>query len=419
MARSIIQKIALTTLLFSFACGAVFAQENPAPNESSEVVPFSSDEQANASGANYTIFSNLDSDPQNRYNPDEFSALAVAGRLASGQDERWEAVRFVPKVDVQAKVLSAAIGWISGTKLVHLTLYDHDELSNAPRAPLPGGDGSTHNIPKAGECCQVATVTLAGEGVVLQAGVPYWLAATSDDTQAPTFNGLWHVSNSGNSAYLQPPFPWNPQSGTWLAAQIRGSRLQTDAGPTKKTNPDAGSSEPNSPAATVSIFSNLNRTSGDDPYIAGIGAIIEGDSDTEVRQALPFTPKANVHATVLAAAIARVSGTKRINLGLYSDAGGVPGVPLPGGEGSTVDFPDSGECCGLATVRLPAGGVALEAGVQVWLVASPDNTNAPDFSGIWQDSSSAVDAYLEPEIFGFWTSFSGLWMAAEVRGTRD
>lgn len=416
MARTNINQIALTILVVALTGGALFAQENSLPNETPDAI--AADEQANALGAKYTIFSNLDSDPQNRYNPDEFSALPVAGRLASGQDERWEAVRFVPKVDVQAKVLSAAIGWISGAKLIHLTLYDTDELSNAPRDPLPGGDGSTRNIPKVDECCQLATVTLAGEGVLLQAGIPYWLTATSDDTQAPTFSGAWHVSNFGNSAYFQPPFPWNPQPGTWPAAQIRGSRVRT-VGPVKETTPETPSSEPNSPAATVTIFTNLNRASGDDPYIVGIGAIIAGDSDTEVKQALPFTPKADVHATILSAAVARVSGTKKINLELYTDAGGVPGAPLPGGQGGTTDFPDSGECCGLATVRLAGGGVALEAGVQVWLLASADNTSAPDFYGIWQDSSSAVAAYLEPEIFGFWTSFSGLWMAAEVRGTRD
>lgn len=62
-------------------------------------------------------------------------------------------------------------------------------------------------------------------------------------------------------------------------------------------------------------------------------------------------------------------------------------------------------------------GVALKAGSQYWLVASPDNVNAPTFYGHWQHSSVALDAYQEPEHFINWTSFSGFLLAAEIRGT--
>jgi hypothetical protein len=61
--------------------------------------------------------------------------------------------------------------------------------------------------------------------------------------------------------------------------------------------------------------------------------------------------------------------------------------------------------------------VALQAGVQYWLVASPDNESAPDFFGQWQDSILAVRAYKQPEFFIGWTDVIGGWLAAEIRGT--
>ncbi len=420
MIRTSIEKLALTTLLMALAGGALLAQESHSPNETSEVVVFSSDEASAAAGAGTIIFSNLDAG--NSYNPDAFAAKAVAGREAGGgQTERWDAVRFVPKVDVQATVLSAAIGWIQGTKLVNLALYSNDDLFNTVGDPLPGGGGSTRQIPDVGQCCELTTVTLPGEGVMLEAGVTYWLVATPDDVLGPTFSGGWQVSNRGSYAQFGPPFPWDPQSGEWPAAKIRGKRVQAQS-LSKPAHHDVRSAETVDPAANVTIFTNLDRSSGGDLYNAGFGVPIAGNdasSISEIWLALPFTSKTDVHAKTLAAAIARVSGTKRVNLSIYTDGGGVPVTPLPGGQGSTVDFPDSGACCDLAQVRLPGAGVALSAGVKYWLVASPDNINAPDFYGIWQPSTVAFAAEQQPENFTGWIDFSGNWFAAEIRGTKD
>jgi hypothetical protein len=71
----------------------------------------------------------------------------------------------------------------------------------------------------------------------------------------------------------------------------------------------------------------------------------------------------------------------------------------------------------LAKVTLPDAGVALTAGTQYWLVASPDNVNAPDFEGQWHYTNLAVTAYQEPELFIPWDSLDGAWLAAEIRGT--
>jgi hypothetical protein len=397
MTRTGFRKIALAALLATLASAAVLAE-------------------CVAPAARYIIFSNLDSTPGARYNSGD--AFTIAGREASGETETWQAIRFKPEVDVQANVILAAIGYTSGTKLVTLGLYSNNDNTGSVGDPLPGGQGSTSQIPDDGECCQLAKVTLAGEGVFLAGGTPYWLVAGPDNVNAPDFKGTWQLSNLAISAYLQPPFPWNPLPGQWPAAQIRGTRLQA-LGPSKPTNFEAPSPGPSTPAANVTIFTNLDRISTEF-YIAGAGVPVNGNNvpfEGEVWEALPFTPTANVRARTLAAAVGYVSGTRLVRLGINSDNGGTVGTPLPGGEGSTRQIPDLGECCELTKVKLPGAGVALTAGTRYWLVASPDNINAPSFAGRWQSSSLAVRAYQQPENFVNWTSLSGIWLAAEIRGT--
>lgn len=414
MSRTI-QKIALTTLVFSLAGGAAFAQQI-APADSSELlVPY---DEVSVPVAPEIIFSNLDRTPDNRYNSDPFDAFPVAGKSAGGETEVWDAIAFIPRVDVRAKVLLAAIGYISGTKLVNLGIYSDNDVTGSVGTLLPGGQGSTTQMPDLGDCCQLAKVTLPGEGVALTAGIRYWLVASPDNVSAPTFSGAWQMSNRAASAYLNPPFPWNPQPGQWPAAQIRGTKVQA-LGPPKAARREAPSPDVSAPAASVTIFTNLGPTSTD-LYGAGAGIYVAGKSafDTsEVWQALPFTAKANSHAKTLAAAVGYVSGTKKVNLGIYGDNGGTVGTLLPGGEGGTTEIPDFGDCCGLAKVTLPGAGVALTAGTQYWLVTRPDNVNAPTFEGLWQPSNLAVSAYQEPENFTNWTSFSAVWLAAEIRGT--
>lgn len=364
------------------------------------------------------IFSNLGprSDP---YNTGPASVLPVAGKNSSTDTEQWQAVRFSPKVDVQAKVLLAALGWVSGERLIKIGLYDNNEISNTVGTLLPGGEGSTADIPEVDECCQLARVTLGGEGVTLFAGEIYWLVLSPDNVNGPTFTGRWHLSNLAMSAGMAPPLPWGIQPGQWPAAEIRGTRLQTAEPNQAAKSPEVLSSEAMAPAAKITIFSNLDRT-GSVLYLYGTGSVLAGDSASsseEVWRALPFTPRRAVRAKTLAAAVGWTAGTKKVNLGLYSDSGGTVGAPLPGGQGSTTDIPTTGICCELTKVGLPGAGIDLAAGVQVWLVASPDNENAPDFFGEWQHSVLAVRAYRQPEFFIGWTSVSGGWPAAEIRGT--
>ena len=69
--------------------------------------------------APYVIFSNLDSTPGDHF-PSDLGGLLVAGKTAA-MTENWKAIRFVPKVDVQATVLQAAIAY-TPTSSQHLGL---------------------------------------------------------------------------------------------------------------------------------------------------------------------------------------------------------------------------------------------------------------------------------------------------------
>lgn len=402
--------ITLALLLSSVAFASVL-WGGPAP--SSEVVSY---EDVGMPDAPDIIFSNLDPMPGQRYNQDSY--FPIAGKDASGETESSSAILIIPKTDVQAKLLLVALNYVSGTQLVNIGLYTENEFTHSVGDPLPGGQGTITRMPAVDQCCQLAKVALPGDGVLLSAGVHYWLALTPDDLNAPTFRGDWHLSNQAASAGLLPPFPWEHQDGQWPAAQIRGTEVQSLRTAEMR---DLGQSwlKAETSSGMIAIFSNLGPTSTNrfdmfnSVYVAGKSA----RDSAEVWLALSFIPHENVHAKRLGAAITYVSGTKLINLGLYADDNGVPGNLLPEGQGSTTDIPDAGECCQLTRVKLPGSGVALQKGVKIWLVASTDDRRAPDFEGFWHASNLAVFAFEEPEQFISWTSATGGWLAAAINGT--
>lgn len=412
MARTTSKITIVSVLLTTFALWTALAQETlPAGN----LVAMPQDE-GDAATAPYIIFSNLDRDPASRYQSSPFLAAPVVGKRAFNTEE-WQAIRFVPVADAQATILSAAVHYTSGTRLVQLGIYSDNGFGTVG-SPLPGGQGTTTQIPDAGECCQLANVTLAGGGVTLTAGTPYWLVVNTDDINGADFVGGWQLSVPSRTAGIAPPLPWVTNFGNWRAAQIRGTvlqgRLRSDvAAQAAAANGSASSSN-------SIIFTNLDRAESFH-YLAGQGAPIAGSSvstSVEVWEALPFTPRTDQHAKTISAAIAYISGTKLLNLGIYSDANGTVGTPLPGGQGSTTDIPTLGECCPLTTITLADPGVALIKGTQYWLVATTDDVNAPTFYGAWQASTLATNAYSEPESFNGWTPFTASWFAAEIRGTK-
>jgi hypothetical protein len=381
-------------------------------------VPAAADETADPSAPSI-IFSNI-GPPGNLYNTNSHDAIPVVGREVNQTPEEWIAIRFVPKVDVQATVLEAAVGRISGTRIIQLGIYSNNDTFGTPDTVLPGGQGSTTDIPDLGECCQLAKVTLPSPGVTLTAGTIYWLVASTDDVNGTSFNGGWQVSHLGDSSVLAPPSPWVFVPSQWPAARISGARLQT-RGPISAEKKEKAGLATHTAAGRVKIFSNLNPLFPE-PYLPGFGLLIVGDNVlfyVEQWRALPFTPRTNVEVKTVSAALSHTSGTNRINLGIYSDSDGLPGSPLSGGQGSLTDIPGSGDCCNFATLRLLGAGIALTGGVQYWLVASPDNVNAPDFMGLWQISTNNICAELFPGQSQLWTDFTGEWMAAEITGQSE
>ena len=400
----------LMSALAIFFAGTSFAQSPIQIN--GMAVSAGAEEAATDADGLQTIFSNLDpnNDP---YNTDDLFAEPVVGKNVNQMTEQWDAVRFVPKVDVQARVLEAAVGYISGKRALSLSLYDNNDALQTPGFPLPGAQGITRDIPDLGECCQLAKVVLP-QPVTLSAGTIYWLVASPGSKD---FNGAWQISHLGDSAFLVPPNPWHSGDGEWPAARVRGTPIQT-VGPINRAAQDDPVSEIAGATGKLRIFSNLDPVFSP-PYTPGRGILVVGNDVpfyNEAWLALPFVPQANVQATTLTAAIARLIGTSKINLAIYSDDGGLPGTVLDGGRNSTTDIPDSGQCCDFATVRLP--NVPLSAGVQYWVVASP-STDAEDFMGIWQLSTNNNWARLNPEQSSLWTDFTGEWLATQISGVSE
>src|SRR5215467_11623674 len=118
-----------------------------------------------------------------------------------------------------------------------------------------------------------------------------------------------------------------------------------------KKAPPAGQSsrvipyvETNNSRANVTIFSNLGT--GTTVYNAAVGGYyVSGplavDNPSDQWIGIPFTNKVADHVTQIQMAIGWISGTKKVNLGIYTDNPGVgPGTLLV--QGSTATIPTSG-----------------------------------------------------------------------------
>jgi hypothetical protein len=127
--------------------------------------------------------------------------------------------------------------------------------------------------------------------------------------------------------------------------------------------------------------------------------------------AVPFSPQEAAHVTELTVAVGWISGTKLVNIGLYSDNSGVVGTLLACAENSNI--PTFGLCCDLVSVTIPS--TSVKGGIQYWIVASSDDTNAPDFTGVFEASNLAI---ISGNVgLAGWSSFTTNTPAAAARGT--
>lgn len=136
------------------------------------------------------------------------------------------------------------------------------------------------------------------------------------------------------------------------------------------------------PATLQKIFSNLGPATA--AYQGSAWSLNGPNSIAGSSQfiAMPFKPKANAHVTQVRAALQwNSNGANQVNLSLYSDVGGAPGVLLAGPV-TVKNVPVYFTCCKLAIANLPS--VAVTAGTQYWVVAdTPSTGTGSDFYGVW------------------------------------
>ena len=172
-----------------------------------------------------------------------------------------------------------------------------------------------------------------------------------------------------------------------------------------KTAPSSGSQV---------IFSNIGPNISN-AYNDTTGYYILGPNNSvglsEQAIGVPFTPRTSAHVNQLLAAIQWISGTSLVNVGLYSDSGGTVGTLLASAQSSAI--PTFGTCCKVVDVTIPS--TAVSGGSQYWIVAWSDDTNAPDFTGVFAASNLANIA--GDVALGGWFSFTTNTPAAAAKGT--
>ncbi|HEY3975562.1 MAG TPA: hypothetical protein VGM18_21365 [Candidatus Sulfotelmatobacter sp.] len=180
------------------------------------------------------------------------------------------------------------------------------------------------------------------------------------------------------------------------------------------THTGQNTAAPKTPAGLTVIFTNIGPTPSN-AYNDTTGYYILGPDNSvglsEQAIGVPFTPRSASHVTELTVAVGWISGTKLVNVGLYSDSGGTVGTLLAGAESSAI--PAFGTCCGLVSVTIPSTAVAF--GTQYWIVASSDDVNAPDFTGVYQAANNGIIAGDVAQ--AGWFSFTTNTPAAAAKGT--
>jgi hypothetical protein len=193
-----------------------------------------------------------------------------------------------------------------------------------------------------------------------------------------------------------------------LLAQEAGLKIAhtTHTGPRVAMQP--------TPSTLKLIFSNIGP-SPSNAYNDTTGYYILGPNNSvglpEQYIGVPFTPKASAHITNLYVAVGSISGTNLVNVGLYSDNGGTVGTLLASAQASNI--PVFGTCCQVVGVSIPS--TAVTGGTQYWIAVSSDDTNAPDFTGVFQASNLAIIA--GDVGLGGWSSFTTNTPAAAAKGT--
>lgn len=168
------------------------------------------------------------------------------------------------------------------------------------------------------------------------------------------------------------------------------------------------------PSALKVIFSNIGPNISD-AYNDTTGYYVLGPDNSvglpEQAIGVPFTPRTASHVSELLLGVQWISGTRLVNVGLYSDSGGTVGTLLASGQSSAI--PTFGTCCQVVDVTVPS--TAISGGNQYWIVASSDDTNGADFTGVYV-ASNLANISGDVGLAG-WSSFTTNTPAAAAKGT--
>jgi hypothetical protein len=188
-------------LVLTLASGILWAQNGPkVAHTKGSAAPT---QRWNPPAGHSIIWTNLGPSFTNLYNAAAGGYYVLGPSNSVGLGEQWIGLQFTPTKNVSATQLVVSVGIISGTSLVDVGLYS--DAGGTVGTLL--ASGHTTKIPVFGTCCGVVLVTIPS--TALTNGTQYWIAATSDDTNAADFTGAFSSSNQGNIAY-------NPSQQGWF-----------------------------------------------------------------------------------------------------------------------------------------------------------------------------------------------------------
>jgi hypothetical protein len=149
------------------------------------------------------------------------------------------------------------------------------------------------------------------------------------------------------------------------------------------------------PSGQVTIFSNLGKKYPKGVYACCNGFGIQGPLNNlgahQLWDAMAFTSDANHTLSRIDVGVTWSSGTNKIVIALYDDAGGKPGNLIK--SWNAKNMPAFPTCCGLTSVK-DSTGITLTAGTQYWVAVETSNS-AKDTIAIWTNNTTdQVDGVL-------------------------
>jgi hypothetical protein len=182
-------------------------------------------------------------------------------------------------------------------------------------------------------------------------------------------------------------------SGGAAAATIHGVKVSKDGLWLRLPNGTGVYAKPprHNPRARV-IFSNIGVKYPMGLYFCCSGATIAGPDSPLGSQSWPamrFTPAADAAVQEIDVAVQRISGTDRVDIAFYDDAGGLPGKLLK--KFKATGYGNIGGCCGLS-VGKDRTGIAVKGGTSYWVAIVTDSKGTDAFANWAFNSTDQLDA---------------------------